>query len=60
MDEKMKTYRVEIREMLYRVVETEAPSATEAERKVSKEWSLGQHVLGAEDFLDVSFTAEEV
>lgn len=53
----MKTYKVTITETLQMEVEVEAPSRYEAERLVEKQWNDSEHILDADHFKGVTFTA---
>lgn len=53
----MRTYRVEITEMLQKTVEVKANSRKEAEEKVEDQWKNCKHVLDAENFVGVEFKA---
>jgi len=53
----MRTYRVEITEMLQKTVEVKANSRKEAEEKVEDQWKNCEHVLDAENFVGVEFIA---
>ena len=53
----MKTYDVDITEVLKRTVRIEAESAPEAHYLVEKAWKEGAHILGSDDFSEVDFTA---
>ena len=54
----MKTYKVTITETLQMTVEVEASSRYEAERFVEKQWNDSEHILDADHFTGVKFTAE--
>lgn len=56
----MKTYSVKITETLEMIVTVEAETVSEAEALVSEEWHKGEHILDADCFTGVDFTAEEV
>jgi hypothetical protein len=56
---KEKTYDVTICETLKRTVQVRANSADEAHDKVERGWKDGIHVLGADDFKEVHFTASK-
>jgi hypothetical protein len=53
----MKTYKVTITETLQKTVDVAAHSRHEAEHLAEKQWSNSEHILNAEHFTDVSFTA---
>lgn len=52
-----KRFRVTITETLKRTVEVEAEDRYEAVQNVSDGWHSSKHILGSEDFVDVSFEA---
>jgi len=54
----MKTYKVEIKETLCKIVEVEASSVEQAEVMVSEEWGKGIHTLDCDNFKTVSFEAK--
>ena len=54
----MNTYKVKITETLEKVVEVEARNKREAEQIVCVAWENEEHVLGADNFARVNFTAE--
>jgi hypothetical protein len=56
---KAKTYDVTICETLKRTVQVRANSESEAHDKVERSWKDGVHVLTADDFKEVHFTASE-
>jgi hypothetical protein len=56
---KEKTYEVSICETLKRTVQVRANSADEAREKVEDAWKNGAHILDADDFKEVHFTACE-
>jgi hypothetical protein len=56
---KEKTYDVTICETLKRTVQVRANSEGEAHEKVERGWKDGVHVLDADDFKEVHFTASE-
>ncbi len=56
----MKTYNVKITETLEKIVTVEAESASEAEEIAHYEWIEAFHILDADCFTGVDFTAEEV
>lgn len=51
----MKEFDVTITEKLQTVVSVEAETAEEAKQMVSDQWRSGDHVLDAENFVDVDF-----
>jgi len=51
----MKEFDVTITEKLQAVVTVEAETAEEAVQMVSDQWRAGDHVLDAENFVDVDF-----
>lgn len=53
-------YKVEITETLQMNVEVEADSLEEAEQLVNDKWYKGEYILGADNFIDVDFEAEEI
>ena len=55
-----KRYNVTITETLKIKVEVEAESQDEAEQQVSDEWHCSEFILDADDFVGVSFKAEEM
>ncbi len=54
----MKAFDVTITETLQAVVTVEAESAEEAMRMVNDQWRAGDHILDAENFVDVNFEAD--
>lgn len=54
---KSQKFIVTITEILERTVEVEADNPRQAERIVSNDWHNSRHILGSEDFSDVSFDA---
>ncbi len=54
---KSQKFRVTITEILTRTVEVETNSPQQAEQIVSDDWHNSRHILGSEDFSDVSFEA---
>ena len=54
----MKAFDVTITETLQAVVTVEAESAEEAMRMVNDQWRAGDHILDAENFVDVDFEAD--
>ena len=55
----MKEYDVTITETLKLTVSVEASSKEEAEQMVSEQWNAGDHVLDADNFVDVQFESNE-
>lgn len=55
----MKQFKVTITETLKKIIEIEAESQLEAEQRVTDEWYKGEHILGADNFTEVNFEAEE-
>ena len=55
----MKEYDVTITEKLQTVVTVEANTKEEAEQMVSDQWRSGDHVLDADNFVDVEFEGQE-
>lgn len=55
----MKNYNVTITETLKMTVPVEADSLVEAEQKAEDNWNASQYILDADDFIEVSFHAEE-
>ena len=55
----MKEYDVTITETLKLTVSVEASSKEEAEQMVSEQWNTGDHVLDADNFVDVQFESNE-
>lgn len=55
----MKEFDIKITETLEKVVTVQAESQQEAEQKVSDAWKESEHILGAEDFIDVEFTTQD-
>lgn len=55
----MKEFDVTITEMLKLTVSVEASSKEEAEQLVSDQWRAGDHVLDADNFVDVEFESNE-
>lgn len=53
-------YKVTITETLKKDVEVEADSYDEAVQSVTDEWKNGDHILDADNFVDVDFDAEEL
>lgn len=56
----MKKYSVTITETLQRLVTVEAADCTTAEEIVEARWRDSAYILGAEDFVGTSFSAEEI
>ena len=54
----MKTYKVTITEKLEMTVEVEASSRYEAEELVEQQWNSSDHILDADHFKGVMFSAE--
>jgi hypothetical protein len=54
----MKAFDVTITKTLQAVVTVEAESAEEAMRMVNDQWRAGDHILDAENFVDVDFEAD--
>jgi hypothetical protein len=54
----MKAFDVTITETLQTVVTVEAESAEEAMRMVNDQWRAGDHILDAENFVNVDFEAD--
>jgi 5-carboxymethyl-2-hydroxymuconate isomerase len=54
----MKAFDVTITETLQAVVTVEAESAEEAMRMVNDQWRAGDHILDAENFVNVDFEAD--
>lgn len=52
-------YEVTITETLQRVVIVEAESRCEAEEIVQEQWNNEEHMLGAEDFVEVNFEGKK-
>ena len=55
----MKEFDVTITEKLQAVVTVEAETREEAEQMVSDQWRSGDHVLDADNFVDVEFEGKE-
>ena len=55
----MKTYQVEIKEMLCLTVEIEAENEQQAEEKVRQAYSNEEYILDSEHFAGVEFTTRE-
>ena len=55
----MKEYDVTITEKLQAVVTVEAETREEAEQMVSDQWRSGDHILDADNFVDVEFEGKE-
>lgn len=55
----MKEFDVTITETLKLTVSVEASSKEEAEQIVTDQWCAGEHVLDADDFVDVEFESNE-
>lgn len=55
----MKEFDVTITETLKLTVSVEASSKEEAEQMVSDQWRAGEHVLDADNFVDVEFESNE-
>ena len=55
----MKKYRIIVRETLEKVLDIEASSREEAEEQAKHAWKIGDCVLSADDFTEVTFTASE-
>jgi hypothetical protein len=53
----MRSYNVDITEVLKQTVSIEATSAEEAHYLVEKAWKEGAYILGGDDFTEVDFTA---
>ena len=53
-------FEVTIRETLERRVKVEVASKEEAEDIIRQGWRNGDHVLGADDFTDVEFSANRI
>lgn len=53
-------YNVTITETLKKTVEVEADSYDEAVQSVTDEWKNGDHILDADNFVDVDFDVEEI
>lgn len=56
---RMKEFDVTITETLKLTVSVEASSKEEAEQMVSDQWRAGDHVLDADNFVDVEFESNE-
>ena len=56
----MKKYSVTITETLQRSVTVEAADRTTAEEIVETRWRDSAYILGAENFVGASFSAEEI
>ena len=54
-----KEYDVMIKETLMKKVSVEAKNPEEAKEKIRSEWQRGEHILEADDFLDVEFECDE-
>lgn len=50
-----KMAKIEIREVLSRIIEVDCKIEEDAKEQVEQEWKDGVHVLGGDDFQDVSF-----
>lgn len=55
----MKEFDVTITEKLQAVVTVEAETREEAEQMVSDQWRSGDHILDADNFVDVEFEGQE-
>lgn len=55
----MQKFKITIEEVLAREVEVEAENVSDAIDIVKKQYKNGEHVLCAEDFVDVDFLAED-
>ena len=55
----MKEFDVTITEKLQAVVTVEAETREEAEQMVSDQWRSGDHILDADNFVDVEFEGKE-
>ena len=55
----VKKYRIIVRETLEKVLDIEASSREEAEEQAKHAWKIGDCVLSADDFTEVTFTASE-
>jgi len=55
-----KSYEVTITETLQKVITVDAASNDEAELITYNNWSAGDYILGAENFVDVDFNASLV
>ena len=55
----MKEFDVTITEKLQAVVTVEAETREEAERMVNDQWRSGDHILDADNFVDVEFEGKE-
>lgn len=55
----MKEFEVTITEKLQMVVTVEAETAEQAKQMVSDQWKAGDHVLDADNFVDVDFEADK-
>lgn len=53
----MKEYQVQIKETLSKIVTVEAESSSQAKALVERQWKNGDHVLDADHFQGVTFTA---
>lgn len=56
----MKTYKIEVKETLSRIIEIEAHSEEEAFSKVEDLYKKQEIVLSAEDFVETEFITVEV
>ena len=52
----MKTYQIQIKEILEMTVIVEAENVAQAKENVKQKWGNGDYVLGADNFQDVMFS----